>query len=363
MSILKDTLPAKISSVAKNLHPAYFALVMATGIVSISSMFLRFELIAWWLFWINIFFYISLWFLTALRIIFHTSDFLRDLKDHNKGPGFFTIIAGTCVLGSQFVIIKEDLQIAVILWLLGAFTWIILTYTFFTIVTIKEDKPPLEKGINGTWLIIIVSTQSVAILGTLIIPAYYEFKEVMYFSMFVMFLIGCMLYIIIIALIFYRLFFFKLSPSELTQPYWINMGAVAITTLAGSVLILNSSYSNLHQGIIAFVEGFTLFFWSIGTWWIPLLFIFGYWRHIYKKFSLKYDPQYWGMVFPLGMYVACTYKLSEALELEFLKIISQYFIYIALAAWSVSFILLVYHTINGWKGLKSSNEATSSKNY
>lgn len=356
-----NTLTSRISVTAKNLHPAYFALVMATGIISISSFFLKFEMIAWGLFWNNIIFYIYLWFLTLLRITIHTSDFLRDLKDHSKGPGFFTIVAGTCVLGSQFVILNENVQAAIALWVLGASIWLIIIYVFFTIITIKEDKPTLEKGINGAWLIIIVSTQSIAILGTLIIPNFNIFQDVMYFSMLVMFLIGCMLYILIISLIFYRLFFFKLEPSELTQPYWINMGAVAITTLAGSFLILNSSNSNLLHEILPFLKGFTIFFWSIGTWWIPLLLIFGYWRHIHKKVSFKYDPLYWGMVFPLGMYTACTFKLSEAIGLTFLKTIPQYFIYIALAAWSTSFILLLHSIISDLKKSKV-GKVTSLKN-
>jgi tellurite resistance protein TehA-like permease len=39
------------------------------------------------------------------------------------------------------------------------------------------------------------------------------------------------------------------------------------------------------------------------------------------------------MIFPMGMYTACTIKLSQALELPFLMNIPIYFIYIALVAW------------------------------
>lgn len=330
---------------AKDLHPAYFALVMATGIVSISAFLLKMNTFAWTLLWINIGAYIILWILTILRLGWHFSNFRKDLTDHARGPGYFTIVAGTCVLGSQFVILARHLEIALGLWLLGSLIWIVLTYIFFTFVTIKEEKPSLEKGINGSWLITIVATQSVSILGVLVIPVINILKEILYFSMLAMFLIGCMLYILVITLIFYRFLFYKLTPEELTQPYWINMGAVAITTLAGATLMLNSSNFILLQQIMPFLKGFTLFFWAIGTWWIPLLFILGYWRHIYKKFSFKYDPQYWGMVFPLGMYTTCTYQLAKALSLEFLEWIPAYFIYIAIVAWLASFVLLIYDLI------------------
>ncbi|WP_083985128.1 hypothetical protein [Geofilum rubicundum] len=39
------------------------------------------------------------------------------------------------------------------------------------------------------------------------------------------------------------------------------------------------------------------------------------------------------MVFPLGMYTVCTFLLSEALNLPFLKIIPIYFIYIPFVIW------------------------------
>lgn len=69
-----------------------------------------------------------------------------------------------------------------------------------------------------------------------------------------------------------------------------------------------------------------------------MLFILAVWRHGYKRFPLKYDPLYWGAVFPLGMYTAGTYRMAEAMDMSFLNQIPEYFIYIALAAWGLAFI-------------------------
>src|SRR5690625_6979653 len=119
-----------------------------------------------------------------------------------------------------------------------------------------------------------------------------------------------MLYLNIITLILYIFTYLKLEFSALTPPHWINMGAVAITTLAGSTLILHADQLPLLIEITPFLKGFTLFFWITGTWWIPLLFILMIWRHVVHRYSLSYYLQLWALVFPLAMYKTVTFLIS-----------------------------------------------------
>jgi tellurite resistance protein TehA-like permease len=328
----------------RDLFPAYFALVMATGIVSIACHLLTMDFLAFPLFYLNQFFYLILWILTLARLIRHPKRLLDDLSNHRLGVGFLTLVAGTNVLGSQFVILKANTNAAFVLWILGLVLWFFLIYALFMVLTVKEEKPPLESGINGSWMLFIVSTQSIVVLGMLLASRFVPYEEMFTFAMLGFYLLGCMLYIVFISIILYRFMFFRIGSDEMGPPYWINMGAVAITTLAGDNLLLKGTAPFLTD-LTPFIKGFTLFFWAAGSWWIPLLFLLGAWRHIYKRYPLTYHPAYWGLVFPMGMYTVATFRLAQVMKLDFLLLIPKYFIYLALIAWLMTAIGLIYQLV------------------
>jgi tellurite resistance protein TehA-like permease len=330
----------------KHLSPAYFALVMATGIVSIAAWDFKLLILAAALFAFNVFAYAVLACLTALRAIRYTHLFLTDMIDHRLGPGFFTMVAASCILGVQFLLLAHNLAAAIALLALGTALWIGLTYFIFTALTVKSDKPSLEEGLTGAWLIAIVATQSIAVLAALIAREWPQplRLELNFFAL-SMWLWGGMLYIWIISLIFYRYTFFNFSPSDLSPPYWINMGAMAISAVAGARLVENTPDAPFLASLLPFLKGFTVLYWATGTWWIPMLLALGLWRHLIRRFPLRYDPLYWGAVFPLGMYTVATKEMAAALDLPFLESLPPVVFTAAMAAWSLACVGLVWELL------------------
>ncbi|MFD0986139.1 tellurite resistance/C4-dicarboxylate transporter family protein [Methyloligella solikamskensis] len=334
----------------ETLHPAYFALVMATGIVSISMHLHQVSVLPTLLLWLNAVFFGSLIVLTAARALLRPGAFMADLQSHSRGVGFFTLVAASAVFGSQLLIQADAPSLASVFWAVAAALWLLVTYGLFALLTVIPNKPALTDGINGGWLVSVVAAQSLAILTILLVGAGVAdaFSEQLFFAALVLWLGGGALYLLLITLIFFRYTFYPMSPEDLTPPYWINMGALAISTLTGTLLLQAAPISPVIAQLMPFIQGVTLSFWSAGTWWIPMLLLLGFWRYAIRGVPFVYDPLYWGGVFPLGMYSVCTFHLARTFDEPFLLPLSKGFMIIAGLAWCAAFAGLIDSWISGF---------------
>ncbi|HRA86446.1 MAG TPA: tellurite resistance/C4-dicarboxylate transporter family protein [Planctomycetaceae bacterium] len=322
------------------MHPAYFALAMATGVVAIACHSFGLHHLAITLSWINLVAYLALWILYIARAVLFGDRVVSDLWDHGRAPGYFTIVAATGVLGTHVVLLHDGLLTAQILWWVSVTLWAACTYTIFTLLTVAEKKPTFEEGINGGWLLAVVATQAICVLGCALNGTVFGegHRDAALFVLMAFWLGGGMLYLWIIGLIFFRYMFFRFSPNDLQPPYWINMGAVAISTLAGAMLSHVVERSLLLAPLRPFILGLTIMFWATATWWIPMLLVLGIWRHAARKVRISYDPHYWGLVFPVGMYSVCTFQLAHAIDAPFLLWLARIFVVAAAVVWLLTFL-------------------------
>ena len=328
----------ELSEALSGLNPAWFSLVMATGIVGIAANAQNIPIVPVFLMWTNVVFYILLWLVYIARLVMFPRAFFGNFRQHASGMGYFTIVAGSGVLGTQLLQVGNYQASAQFLWFVTLISWVVLVYAIpVGFMAQSEGKPRFEQGIQGNWLLWVVGTASVSVLGTRVAPFFGAANQVVFWS-YLIWLVSVVFYLWVIVMIVQRLFFYDLPASALSPTYWIDMGAVAIATLAGATL-LQTQAPPLIERLEPFTIGLTLLLWITASWWIPWLVAMGFWRHVIRRQPAWFMPGWWGMVFPLGMYTTATGTVSQALDLPAIfGDIASMFVWVALAAWIATFV-------------------------
>lgn len=321
------------------MYPGYFALAMATGIVSNALFFLDHRAISDALFAVAVVAFPVLVGLFVLRALAWPRAVWTDLVDPRLVFSFFTFVAAADVLGLQLHLRGQD-HVALALWLVAFAVWLVLGYFSFAVVTFDASQTGADV-VHGGWLIAIVGTESLVLLGAPLAGEFGSLEDTISVAVYALWGVGIVFYGIFATLFAYRIFFLQVDAAEMNPLFWVVMGAAAIATNAGSTLILTSPDLPFLLAMQPFVNGTTLILWAWATWWIPLLVIFGVWRHVVRRHPLEYSPTYWSLVFPLGMYAVATYRLSLASDFHPIELFSRIMVWVALVAWALTMVGLL----------------------
>jgi tellurite resistance protein TehA-like permease len=268
----------------------------------------------------------------AARLVYYRSNVAADLRAPDRVFGFFTITAGLNVLGVRFAVAGHPLVTA-ILAAVAAAIWLVLTYGVPASVMLARASDSVLAGVNGTWLLWIVATQSLSLSAAVLVPAWPSQAGLLAPTATALWCVGLLLYLTIVALILLRWLTVPMTPATVGPPYWILMGATAISVLAGARNLNLPKTTPVIAATAPFTEGFSFALWAFGTWWIPLLLILGWWRHLRRQWPLTYEPALWSIVFPLGMYSVATLTFGKAADLTFMHPIAHVMLWVAVAAW------------------------------
>jgi tellurite resistance protein TehA-like permease len=329
------------------LAPGCFAFVMATGIISNTLYLEDHRTLSHALFAVAGAAYCGLLCMTALRAARFPRALWSDLVNPGLVFSFFTVVAASDVLGSG-ANLRGIGNAVFALWLFALLVWFALTYLGFAVLTFLNTAEDANI-VHGGWLVAIVGTESLVILGTVAAPQYGALAPSAFVLIHMLWGIGLALYAIFIALFAYRVFYVAVRPEDLTPVLWVVMGAAAISTNAGAALILTDSGSPFLTSMRPFIGGVTLTLWGWATWWIPLLVLFGIWKHGVRRVPLRYSPLLWSLVFPLGMYALASLRVSLVADFTPLRIVAEAMVWVALAAWAVTAVGLVR---SAWLGLR-----------
>ncbi len=313
------------------LPPGYFALVMATGIISNAMFFAGHRFVSDVLFAVA--FASLLWLVAATlaRLIRFRQALWDDLVNPRLVFSFFTIVAALDVFGGGLCLRGLN-AVALPIWFLAFAFWFFLLYFSFGVLTFL-NKAEEANVIHGGWLIAIVGTESLVILGSQVAPLLGAHAPAIFVLIHMLWGVGLGLYAIFITLFAHRIFFFEVKPVDLSPLLWVVMGAAAISTNAGSILILTDSGLPFLRSIRPFIDGVTMLMWAWAAWLIPLLLMFDIWKHRVRREPLAYTPLFWSLVFPLGMFALASARLSLASDFTLLRDVSYVMVWISLIAW------------------------------
>ncbi|MDA8116380.1 MAG: tellurite resistance/C4-dicarboxylate transporter family protein [Actinomycetota bacterium] len=326
----------------ENLDTAYFSWVMATGIVSVGTQLLGVSSGSRLTLWVLLF---AIGFLTVAytaRLVIFPGAVKASLQDPNSVIGYLTIVAGLDVAAVRLAMDGHVLTTWIFASIAGA-VWLVFIYSVPGSMVATHHRPR-PGDIGGGWLITVVATQSLSIAASALSAHGAAAAQVPALEALAVCLwgLGVMLYLVLIVIIFMRLILIEVTASQMAPAYWIAMGATAISVRAAAgILGLSTAHSHLLTEMRPMLVGLSIILWAFGTWWIPLLIIFGIWRHVAEHYSSLYDSRLWSAVFPLGMYTVASYTLGKAVNIGFLVSIAKVWVYVGLAAWAIVSLLMV----------------------
>jgi tellurite resistance protein TehA-like permease len=320
----------------RHLFLGYFALVMATGIVSTAVGADGAAVLSSAMLVLGIVCYLVLIALYIWRFASYRPDFMADATAPRTAFSLFTFTAATDVLGSRLAGGGYYTATAVLLVVAGL-AWLLLTYGVPLVLITGHGTGSALAGVNGSWFLWTVGTQSLAVaLASLQPPVASPLAALAV----LLWAVGVILYLIIATLVLAGLLHFPVQPAALIPAYWVFMGATAISVLAGAKL-LGLPAGPILTAMHPVVAGLSVILWAFGTWLIPLLIGLGVWRHLIRRVPLRYDPGLWSMVFPLGMYCVASEALGKALHVHWLVSVGHDGTWVAFAVWAALFAAML----------------------
>ena len=338
---MSTTLSERTATAVAGLTPGYFALVMATGILSVGMTLVGFTVLSTALLAVCATAFVLLLVLTVVRLLRHRDAIVADFLDPARAFGFFTYVAGTNVLGVRLSMSGHHDVTAVFL-AVTLLAWVVLGYVVPWTAVLGKSVRPVVASANGTWFIWVVASQSVAVAAATLEPVSPTVRGGLAIVAVLSWSVGIFLYAAAGIIVALRMLLYDLRPVDLNPPYWVAMGACAITVLAGA-RIVEMAAAPMVDATRGLVAGVSVVFWSFATWLIPVLFAVGWWRHRRHRVPLRYEATLWSMVFPLGMYAVAGIYLGQADNLPLVGWIGAAELWLAFVVCLLVFIAMLHH--------------------
>ncbi len=238
----------------------------------------------------------------ALRVLYERGRFASEARS----PAALTGVAGTGVLGTAFAA-HGWYPVAAALLGLACVSWALL---------IAPVLSHWETPVAGVSFLPTVATQGLAVLGATL--AARNGAAWLLIAAVAALLLGLALYIVTAT---------RFAPRQLLTgggDQWVAGGALAISALACAKIAKADDALGLFTWVHGFLDVAALVLWCLAMLWLGPLIATEALRP-----RLGYDVRRWATIFPLGMYAACSFAVSQVTGITGISVFARVWTWLA----------------------------------
>ncbi len=237
----------------------------------------------------------------------------------------------------------ESYHIGAVLWVVNAAIAVASGFVVPFLMFISHDHA--LSGMTAVWLMPIVPAEVVAASSGLMLPhiANLALQQDLFVGTIVLWAFSVPMAFLLLGTLFVRLALHHLPPRELAISTWITLGTIG-TGIMGLMLVAKDAslvYPSLAPSIAGTATFASIVFWGLGIWWLVHSFLItGY--YLWTK-TLRFNLGWWGLTFPLGVFVGGTDLLYHALGTGLFRGAALGFFVLLALFWLLVASLTVHH--------------------
>jgi len=314
-----------LQNVSCSVNIRWLIVAMATVMMALSSSSYGYNSMPSYLFITGMGVFFSVTVFMVIKAILYYKDLLHELLDPEKLQYSFSLVGIVSLTGICVSRLFGWHTASYIFWYSAIVLWVGITLSSFTILFLyrKSEDRRIEDILHGGWFFVTIGTQFTALLSIEVAGQLTEYTLLIQCFSFALWSVGAFLYLIFMTLMIWRLVFYPVTQDTELSPYWMNTGAAAITTI---VCVAIHQQVQITGGpfveLLPFLKGFSLFFWSVGLWWLPFLIILAIRKQIKSSWAIQFNVGYWEIALAVCLYAAGTKQLTGLFAEHFIIMFS-----------------------------------------
>lgn len=337
--------PAKAPTWVSAFAPAWFAAVMGTGVLAVTLHFYAryappLDPLAWVLHGLNVVLALLLagpWLARWLR---YPAAAMSSLRHPVQAHFYPTFSIALLVLSLQFLVFGPQRELALALWLLGAALTVVFSLAILLIIfqgeSVTQDHVTPAMFIPPVGLVVIPVAGAPLAEG---LPP--GWREALLVANWAALGAGSLLYVGLLALTMFRYVLGKRVGPPLVPTAWINLGPLGVIPV--SLLSLDAAMPGLGAGGAVAVIGLLL--WGFGVWWLLMASLLT--LAAARRGELPFALSWWAFTFPLGAFVAASWRLGNQLSLAPVIVVGAVALALLFGLWLLAFVRTVRGAASG----------------